>query len=95
MQSLNSDIAVFGYGEITNYLISDIVKDGSNIICITNQENYELQTRLKNQVKFYTRSEITDFDLNCNSAVFTWRDTSALLGDNGTLNKWLLSSNFN
>jgi len=95
MQSLNSDIAVFGYGEITNYLISDIVKDGSNIICITNQANYELQTRLKNQVKFYTRSEITDFDLNCNSAVFTWRDTSALLGDNGTLNKWLLSSNFN
>jgi hypothetical protein len=95
MQRLNSDLAVFGYGQITSQLISDIARDDTSIICVSNHRDFDLTKKLKNQVQFYNRSEITNYKLNCNSTLFVWKDPSALLENNGNLNKWLLSDNYN
>jgi len=92
MQRLNFDLAVFGYGQITKSIISDIAREGKSIICVSNHRDFELT---KSLVKFYNRSEITNYKLNCNSTLFVWKDSNALLENNGNLNKWLLSDNYN
>ena len=82
MQRLNSDLAVFGYGQITSQLISDIAREGKSIICVSNHRDFDLTKKLKNQVQFYNRSEITNYKLNCNSTLFVWKDPSVLLKNN-------------
>ena len=95
MQRLNSDLAVFGYGQITSQLISDFARDGKSIICVSNHRDFYLTEKLKKQVQFYGRSEIANYKLNCDSTLFVWKDSNALLENNGNLNKWLLSDNYN
>lgn len=94
MQNLNYDIAIFGFGEITNRIIHGIVGEGLSVICITNFAPLGLGRHTANQVSFYSREEILNVNLSCEVSIVTWRNSEVLFEHSRDFYKWFSSDTF-
>ena len=94
MQNLNYDIAIFGFGEITNRIIDGIVGEGLSVICVTNFAPLGSGRHTANQVSFYSREEILNVNLSCEVSLVTWRNSEILSEHSGGFYKWFSSDTF-
>jgi hypothetical protein len=94
MQNLNYDIAIFGFGEITNRIIDGIVGEGLSLICVTNFAPLGSGRHTANQVSFYSREEILNVNLSCEVSLVTWRNSEILSEHSGGFYKWFSSDTF-
>lgn len=95
MQNLKCNLIVFGFGPITNHLINDVAQVDKKIICVTDHIDQSSDVKSKNDVQFVSRKEVSKFNLNCDSAIFAWKDLSRLTSSNHEFQKWLISTSFN
>jgi len=94
MQNLNYDIAIFGCGEITSKIISEIASEGLSVVCITSFVPFGFVHNTTDQVSFYSRKEIMNANLSCKVSLVTWRNSEILLESSGNFNKWFNSDSF-
>ena len=94
MQNLKCDVAVFGFGEITNMIIAKIVGEGLSVVCITNYVPFGMDHYTSNQVLFYSREEILGVNLSCEVSLVTWRNSKILIEESKDFYKWFNSDSF-
>lgn len=94
MQSIETDVAIFGFGSITKSIITDLQKTDTSIVCITNNEHSQIENYDCTDIRFLTRAEIIKTDLNSKKVLFSWRNVEPLLQNSGKLQKWLKSQKF-
>jgi hypothetical protein len=94
MQKMIIDVVVFGYGKLINQLLIELLRKDLSIICITDQKVFLPGYESESKVKFLSRREILNFEVNCNVSIFAWKDTKHLYENNGLLKTWLESDLF-
>jgi UDP-glucose 4-epimerase len=94
MQKLIADVIVFGYGKLINQLLTEFFRKDLSIICITDQKVFLPEYESKSKVKFFSRREILNFEVNCSVSIFAWKDTKYLYENNSLLKIWLESDLF-
>lgn len=83
MNQIRSDYIFFGYGRITDFLISYFLSRGKSVICVTNQATPSSETP---NLRFLSREELIKYKVVSDFVVFCWRDSRAL---SVSTNKWL------
>jgi hypothetical protein len=78
MQKMIIDVVVFGYGKLINQLLIELLRKDLSIICITDQKVFLPGYESESKVKFLSRREILNFEVNCNVSIFAWKDTKHL-----------------
>jgi UDP-glucose 4-epimerase len=94
VQSIETDVAIFGFGSITKNIISNLQNTNTSVICISNNEYSQIEVNDCKDVKFLTRAEIVKTELQTKKTLFSWRNVDPLLQNSGEVQEWLKSSQF-
>jgi len=94
VQSIEAEVAIFGFGNITKSIITNLQKTNTSIICVTNNEHSQIENNVCRDIQFLTRAEIIKTELQSKKVLFSWRNVDPLLQNSGKLKEWLKSSQF-
>jgi len=94
MQNLSYDIAIFGFGEITSKIITEIASEGLSVVCITNFTPPGFDHLTTDQISFYSREEILNAKLSCKVSIVAWRNHEVLFENSENFYEWFNSDSF-
>jgi hypothetical protein len=94
MQKVFADVIVFGYGKLISQLLMELLSRDLAIICITDQKLLLSEREYESKVKFFSRRELLNLNLNCSVSIFAWKDYKHLDENNCLLKTWLQSDSF-
>ena len=94
VQSIEAEVAIFGFGSITKSIITSLQKTNTSIICVTNNGYSQIENNGFRNIQFLTRAEIIKTELHSKKVLFSWRNVDPLLQNSGKLKEWLKSSRF-
>jgi hypothetical protein len=94
VQSIETDVAIFGFGSITKSIITEIQKTNPSIICISDNAFSQIKINGCKDIKFLTRAEIHKIELHSKNALFSWRNVDPLFENSGKLQQWIKSDRF-
>ena len=94
VQSIETDVAIFGFGSITKSIIANLQKTNTSMICVTNNEHSQIKNNDCKNIQFLTRAEIIKTELQSKKVLFSWRNVDPLFQNSGKLKEWLRSKQF-
>jgi hypothetical protein len=94
VQSIETDVVIFGFGKITKNIITKIQKTNTSIICVTDNAFSQIENNGCEDVKFLTRAEIVKTELQSKNILFSWRNADPLFENSGKLEQWIKSNRF-
>lgn len=83
---LEADFIFFGFGKITENIISSLVENDKQIICVSNLQKAKILTP---NVKWFRREEIIQNKVKAHTAIFAWSDPSPI--NNKMMLNWIKS----
>ena len=90
----NSNILIFGAGEISNLLIKELTFRNYEVLCVSNNTFGQVNNLSHNNLEIIPYKKILNKRLEVDTAIFAWRDSTRLLSDNHAILKWIESENF-
>ena len=86
---LEADFIFFGFGKLTENIISSLVNNELKVICVSNLQNSQ---NSNSRLRFFLREEIIQKKVKARNAIFTWNDPSSL--NDQELMNWIKSDLF-
>ena len=90
----NSNILIFGAGEISNLLIKELIFSGNKVSCVTDNRFGQINNLSHVNLEILSYEEILNQKLEVDTAIFAWRDSTRLISDNRAILNWIVSQNF-
>lgn len=90
----NSNILIFGAGEISNLLIKELIFRGNKVSCVTDNRFGQTNNLSHVNLEILSYEEILNQKLEVDTAIFAWRDSTRLISDNRAILNWIMSQNF-
>lgn len=95
VQSIETDVIVFGFGPITREIIKNLMQNNNSIICVTSNQGNHKGFKSPDNIRFLTRDEIVSHEIISKSTIFSWRNSLPLLESSRRIQDWIDSSLFN
>lgn len=90
----NSNILIFGAGEISNLLIKELIFRGNKVSCVTDNRFGQTNNLSHVNLEILSYEEILNQKLEVDTAIFVWKDSTRLISDNRAILNWIMSQNF-
>ena len=90
----NSNILIFGAGEISNLLIKELIFSGNKVSCVTDNRFGQINNLSHVNLEILSYEEILNQKLEVDTAIFAWKDSTRLISDNRAILNWIMSQNF-
>ena len=90
----NSNILIFGAGEISNLLIKELIFRGNKVSCVTDNRFGQTNNLSHVNLEILSYEEILNQKLEVDTAIFAWKDSTRLISDNRAILNWIMSQNF-
>ena len=90
----NSNILVFGAGEISNLLIKELTYRNNKVLCVSNNRYGQINNLSHNNLEILSYEEILNQKVEIDTAIFAWKDSTRLISDNHAILNLLESGNF-
>ena len=90
----NSNILIFGAGEISNLLIKELIFRGNKVSCVTDNRFGQINNLSHVNLEILSYEEILNQKLEVDTAIFAWKDSTRLISDNRAILNWIMSQNF-
>ena len=90
----NSNVLIFGAGEISNLLIKELTFRHNKVLCVSNNRFGQINNLSYDNLKIISKEEIQNQKLEVDTAIFAWKDSTRLISDNHAILNWIESGNF-
>jgi nucleoside-diphosphate-sugar epimerase len=90
----NSNVVIFGAGEISNLLIKELTFRDNKVLCVSNNRFGQINNLSHDNLQIISYEEIQNQKLEVNTAIFAWKDSTRLISDNHAILNWIESGNF-
>ena len=90
----NSNVLIFGAGEISNLLIKELIFRGNKVSCVTDNRFGQINDLSHVNLEILSYEEILNQKIEVDTAIFAWRDSTRLISDNRAILNWIMSQNF-
>lgn len=90
----NSNVLIFGAGEISNLLIKELIFSGNKVSCVTDNRFGQINNLSHVNLEILSYEEILNQKLEVDTAIFAWKDSTRLISDNRAILNWIESQNF-
>ncbi len=90
----NSNVLIFGAGEISKLLIKELIFRDNKVLCVSNNRFGQINDLSHNNLEIISYEEILNKKLEVDSAIFAWKDSTRLIRDNHAILNWIESENF-
>ena len=90
----NSNVLIFGAGEISNLLIKELIFSGNKVSCVTDNRFGQINDLSHVNLEILSYEEILNQKIEVDTAIFAWRDSTRLISDNRAILNWIVSQNF-
>jgi nucleoside-diphosphate-sugar epimerase len=90
----NSDVLIFGAGEISNLLIRELIFCNKKVLCVSNNRFGQINNLSHDNLEILSYPEIVNQKLEVDRAIFAWKDSTMLMSDNHAILNWIESGNF-
>ena len=90
----NSNVLIFGAGEISNLLIKELTFRHNKVLCVSNNRFGQINNLSYDNLEVISYEEIQNQKLEIDTAIFAWKDSTRLISDNHAILNWIESGNF-
>ena len=90
----NSNVLIFGAGEISNLLIKELTFRDNKVLCVSNNRFGQINNLSYDNLEIISYEEILNKQLEVDTAIFAWKDSTRLISDNHAILDWIESGNF-
>jgi nucleoside-diphosphate-sugar epimerase len=90
----NSNVLIFGAGEISNLLIKELIFRENKVSCVTDNRFGQINNLSHANLEILSYKEILSQKLKVDTAIFAWKDSTRLISDNRAILNWMESQNF-
>jgi nucleoside-diphosphate-sugar epimerase len=90
----NSNVLIFGAGEISNLLIKELIFRENKVSCVTDNRFGQINNLSHANLEILSYKEILNQKLKVDTAIFAWKDSTRLISDNRAILNWMESQNF-
>jgi nucleoside-diphosphate-sugar epimerase len=90
----NSNVVIFGAGEISNLLIKELTFRDNRVLCVSNNEFGQINNLSYDNLEIISYEEIQNQKLEVDKAIFAWKDSTRLISNNHAILNWIESRNF-
>lgn len=90
----NSNVLIFGAGEISNLLIKELTLRDNKVLCVSNNRFGQINNLSYDNLEIISYLEILSQNLEVDTAIFAWKDSTRLMSNNNAILNWLESGNF-
>ena len=90
----NSNVLIFGAGEISNLLIKELTFRDNKVLCVSNNRFGQINNLSYDNLEIISYEEILNKQLEVDTAIFAWKDSTRLIRDNHAILNWMESGNF-
>jgi nucleoside-diphosphate-sugar epimerase len=90
----NSNVLIFGAGEISNLLIKELTFRHNKVLCVSNNRFGQINNLSYDNLEIISYEEIQNLKLEVDTAIFAWKDSTRLISDNHAILNWIESGNF-
>ena len=90
----NSNVLIFGAGEISNLLIKELTFRNNKVLCVSNNRFGQINNLSYDNLEVISYEEILNQKLEVDTAIFAWKDSTRLISDNHAILDWIESGNF-
>jgi nucleoside-diphosphate-sugar epimerase len=90
----NSNVLIFGAGEISNLLIKELTFRHNKVLCVSNNRFGQINNLSYDNLEIISYEEIQNQKLEVDTAIFAWKDSTRLISDNHAILNWIESGNF-
>jgi len=90
----NSNVLIFGAGEISNLLIKELTFIHNKVLCVSNNRFGQINNLSYDNLEIISYEEIQNQKLEVDTAIFAWKDSTRLISDNHAILNWIESGNF-
>jgi nucleoside-diphosphate-sugar epimerase len=90
----NSNLLIFGAGEISNLLIKELIFRENKVSCVTDNRFGQINNLSHANLEILSYKEILNQKLKVDTAIFAWKDSTRLISDNRAILNWMESQNF-
>jgi len=90
----NSEVLIFGVGQITVLLIKSLIFSGHKVICVTDNYFGQIDCLSDDNLEVLTYNDILQCKYSVDAAIFSWNDHYKLVRNDNAIAKWLQSSMF-
>jgi nucleoside-diphosphate-sugar epimerase len=90
----NSNVLIFGAGEISNLLIKELTFRHNKVLCVSNNRFGQINNLSYDNLEIISYEEIQNQKLEVDTVIFAWKDSTRLISDNHAILNWIESGNF-
>jgi nucleoside-diphosphate-sugar epimerase len=90
----NSNVVIFGAGEISNLLIKELIFRNNKVLCVSDNSFGQINNLSHDNLDILSYKEILNQKLEVDTAIYAWRDSTRLISHNKTILNWIESRNF-
>ena len=90
----NSKVLIFGAGEISNLLIKELTFRDNKVLCVSNNRFGQINNLSYDNLEIISYEEILNKQLEVDTAIFAWKDSTRLIRNNHAILNWIESGNF-
>ena len=90
----NSNVLIFGAGEMSNLLIKELTFRNKKVLCVSDNRFGQINNLSHNNLEILSYEEILNQKLEVDTAIFAWKNSTRLMSDNHAVLNWLESGNF-
>ena len=90
----NSNVLIFGAGEISNLLIKELTFRHNKVLCVSNNRFGQINNLSYDNLEIISYEEIQNQKLEVDTAIFAWKNSTRLISDNHAILNWIESGNF-
>ena len=90
----NSEVLIFGVGQITVSLIRSLILNGHKVICVTDNYFGQIDNLSEDNLEVLTYNDILQSKYDIDAVIFSWNDHYKLARDDNAIAKWLQSNMF-
>ena len=90
----NSEVLIFGVGQITVSLIKSLIFNGHKVVCVTDNYFGQIDNLSDDNLEVLTYNDILQNKYNIDAVIFSWNDHYKLARNDNAIAKWLQSNMF-
>jgi len=90
----NSEVLIFGVGQITALLVKNLISNGHRVICVSDNYFGQINNLSDDNLKVLTYKDILQSKYNVGAVIFSWNDKYKFAHNDNAIAKWLESNMF-
>ena len=93
-KKIEADVLIFGFGKLTQSLISYLIEKKKKIVCVSNNQFNQIKSEPKDFFQVFTTQQVINSQIKSSLTIFNWQEIDTSHLGTRVLVEWLNSKKF-